>query len=152
MLHFAHTSAHFQWRLSYFPVIELNFKLPARFSRHLKSEERKIVTRFFNLLNTPLHVTQCKYGLSPGAISLQQPYQKVTCDAKQAALGSGKGRWRLYTLSWLIYIWQQGGGFVIRVLSWDAGELLGPLWGNCCTTLYVTRGSLRAKSHQMINW
>lgn len=153
MLHFAHTSAHFQWMLSYSPVVESNFKLPARFfRRHLKSEEKKAITVFFSLLNAPLHVTRCKYGLSPGAISLRWPYQKVRWDAKQAVLASGKGRWRLFTLSWLIFIWQWAGGFIIRMLSWDASELLGPLWSNCCAMLCVTRRNLRAKGHQMISW
>lgn len=107
-------------------VLWNSFELLARFCHQLKSEEIKTITGFFNLLNAPLQVALCKYVPSQGVIRLQWPYRQVRWDAKQAALASGKGRRRLYTRSWLMYIWRGGGGFIKRALSWAAGKCWGP--------------------------
>lgn len=85
-----------------------------------------MITGFFNLLNAPLQVALCKYVPSQGVIRLQWPYRQVRWNAKQAALASGKGRRRLYTQSWLMYIWWGGGGFIKRALCWATGEHWGP--------------------------
>ena len=125
MLHFASTSAYFQWPLTCFCVAELSSESLARFGHQQKSEDIKLIRGFFNLLNARLQVALCQYVPSQRVVGLQWPYRQVRWDAIQAALASGKGRRMLYTLSWLMYTWREGGGFIKRAPSWVAGERWG---------------------------